>query len=162
MSFVVVVVVVAPCTLPDSNLAKLSPRLFRHSKLLSLHSDVVPLNAKEGSSATLDCQLEKVEDENSVKWLKDGGEVALVSNSTQKSRYDVDATDYSLTIAEVALDDGGIYDCAMFNTRSKEFVIKAKQRYQLAVHGLCEIFCRTFTLRNQDTSLFKILIILIQ
>lgn len=73
-----------------------------------------------------------------MKWLKDGDEVALVNNSTQKSRYDVDATDYSLTISEVALEDGGIYDCAMFNTRSKEFVIKAKQRYQLAVHGLCE------------------------
>lgn len=159
MSFVVVV----PCTVPDSNLDKLSPRLSLDTRNFHpYHSDVVPLNAKEGSSAVLDCQLAKVEDENSVKWLKDGDEVALVSNSTQKSRYDVDATDYSLTIAEVALDDGGIYDCAMFNKKSKEFVIKAKQRYQLAVHGLCEIFCRTFTLRNQATSLFKIFIILIQ
>lgn len=59
---------------------------------------------------------------------------AAAANSTHKSRYDVDSEDYRLTIAEVAQEDDGIYDCSMFNERG-EFVIKSRRRYKLSVQG---------------------------
>lgn len=98
--------------------------------------DFVALNANEGSRLSLECQLMGVKDGNSVKWLKDGSEVAYESftNSSHNSHYAVDSEDYKLTIAEVALKDVGIYDCAMYNERS-EFVIKSKRRYKLSVQG---------------------------
>lgn len=104
-------------------------------------SDFVPVNLKQGSSVELECQLSGVKDENYVKWLKDGTEVAYETgiNSTQKTRYDVDTEDYKLTIAEVSSDDNGIYDCAMLNER-REFVIKSKRRYKLSVQGWCNSF----------------------
>lgn len=85
----------------------------------------------------LECELSDVKDENFVKWLKDGSEVAhesMFTNSSHKSRYNVDSEDYKLTIDEVSLDDEGIYDCAMYNER-KEFVIKSKRRVRLTVQG---------------------------
>lgn len=84
----------------------------------------------------LECELSSVKDENTVRWLKDGSEVAYESftNSSHKSRHAVDSEDYKLTIAEVSLDDDGIYDCAMYNER-REFVIKSKRRYNLTVKG---------------------------
>lgn len=77
-----------------------------------------------------------MKDENVVKWLKDGSEVAYESqaNSSYNSRYRVDSEDYKLTIAEAAIDDNGIYDCAMYNDR-QEFIIKSRLRYKLAVAG---------------------------
>lgn len=104
---------------------------------LSCCAGFVPLNIKEGSSVSLECELTRVKDGNSVKWLKDGSEVAyesFTSASAHRASYSVDSEDYKLTIAEVSLDDDGIYDCAMFNER-KEFVIKSKWRYKLAVQG---------------------------
>lgn len=94
------------------------------------------LNAKEAASISIECELSGVKDENLVKWLKDGNEVAYESltNSSHKSRYDVDLGDYKLTIAEVSLEDKGIYDCAMYNER-KEFIIKSKRRVKLTVQG---------------------------
>lgn len=91
------------------------------------------LNVVEGSSISLECELAAVKNENSVKWLKDGGEVASegLNRSSHKSRYDVDLEDYKLTIAEVVLDDEGIYDCAMY--KRGEFVIKSKRRFKLTV-----------------------------
>lgn len=99
--------------------------------------DFVALSVKEGSTVELDCRLSEVKDANSVKWLKDGKEVAhdsTAANTTHNTRYDVDAEDYRLTIAEVALADDGIYDCSMFNERG-EFVIKSRRRYKLSVQG---------------------------
>lgn len=79
-----------------------------------------------------------MKDENYVKWLKDGTEVAYETSSnasSQKtSRYAVDSEDYKLTIVEVSPVDDGIYDCAMLNER-REFVIKSKRRYKLSVQG---------------------------
>lgn len=92
----------------------------------------------EGSSVLLECLLSGVKVENSVKWLRDGSEVAYESaatNLSHNSRYDVDTEDHKLAIAEVSLDDEGIYDCAMFKGEM-EFVIKAKRRYKLTVQGL--------------------------
>jgi Immunoglobulin I-set domain len=84
-----------------------------------------------------------VKDENYVKWLKDGAEVAheTASNSSQttsKFHFDVDSEDYKLTIEKVSSDDDGVYDCAMLNER-REFVIKSKRRYKLSVQGWCNI-----------------------
>lgn len=103
---------------------------------MKLCTDFVALNAKEGAPISLECELWDVKDENFVKWLKDGSEVAYESltNSSHKSSYDVDSEDYKLTIAEVSLDDDGVYDCAMYNER-KEFVIKSKRRVKLTVQG---------------------------
>jgi Immunoglobulin I-set domain len=99
--------------------------------------DFVSLNAVEGSSVSLECELAAVKDEHSVKWLKDGGEVAL-NNSSYKPRYGVDAKDYKLTIGEVALEDEGVYDCVVYSKRG-EFVIKSKRRFKLTVaDGLCK------------------------
>lgn len=95
------------------------------------------MNAKEGSSIALECNLSGVKDENIVKWLKDGSEVAyesLARNSLNKSRHRVDSEDYKLTISEVASVDDGIYDCALYNER-REFIIKSRLRYKLAVAG---------------------------
>lgn len=77
-----------------------------------------------------------MKDENSIKWLKDGKEVAheMVANNSHKSRFRVDSVDYKLAIAQVTTDDDGVYDCAMYNER-REFVIKAERRYKLAVRG---------------------------
>lgn len=82
-----------------------------------------------------------MKDENYVKWLKDGTEVAyeIVANSSQKSRYKVDSEDFKLTIVEVSSVDDGIYDCAMMNSH-QEFVIKSKRRYKLSVQGWCKVF----------------------
>lgn len=100
---------------------------------LSCCAGFIHLKSKEGSSVSLECELTRVKDGNSVKWLKDGSEVAyesFTSASAHRARYSVDSEDYKLTIAEVSSDDDGIYDCAMFNER-KEFVIKSKRRYNL-------------------------------
>lgn len=77
-----------------------------------------------------------MKDENIVKWLRDGSEVAheSLTNSSYKSRYHVDTEDYKLTIAEVSLVDDGVYDCAIYNER-REFIIKSSLRYILAVAG---------------------------
>jgi Immunoglobulin I-set domain len=103
------------------------------------HSDFVTLNVKEGSSIELECQLSGLKDENYVKWLKDGSEVAqeTVANTTRKPRLDVDSEDYKLTISRVSSDDEGIYDCAMLNER-REFVIKSKLRYNILVEEKTE------------------------
>lgn len=113
-----------------------TPCLAPPQQQISSRSDFVPLNAKEGSSISLECQLSGVKDESIVKWLKDGNEVAYESlaNSSHKSRYYVDSEDYKLTIAEVASVDDGIYDCAMYNER-REFIIKSRLRYKLVVAG---------------------------
>lgn len=98
----------------------------------------IQLKSKEGSSVSLECELTRVKDGNSVKWLRDGSEVAyesFTSASWHRARYSVDSEDYKLTIAEVSLDDDGIYDCAMFNER-KEFVIKSKRRFNLTVQSV--------------------------
>lgn len=99
-------------------------------------TDFVALNAKEGATISLECELSDVKDDHYVKWLKDGSEVAYESftNSSRKSRYDVDIEDYKLTIGEVTLENEGVYDCAMYNER-KEFVIKSKRRVRLTVQG---------------------------
>lgn len=99
-------------------------------------ADFVMVNAKGGAVLSLECGLSGVKDENPVKWLKDGSEVAYESltNSSHNARYAVDSEDYKLTIAEVSSDDDGIYDCAMYNER-REFVIKSKRRYNLTVQG---------------------------
>jgi Immunoglobulin I-set domain len=94
----------------------------------------VPLTVVEGSSISLECKLAAVKEENFVKWLKDGGEVTseVLNSSSYKIRFNVDSEDYKLTIAEVTLDDEGIYDCAMYGKRG-EFVIKSKRRFRLTV-----------------------------
>jgi Immunoglobulin I-set domain len=99
------------------------------------------LNVKEGTSIELECQLSGLKDENYVKWLKDGTEVAYetVANSSQKLRFDVDSEDYKLTISDLSPTDDGTYDCAMLNER-REFVIKSKRRYKLLVQGWCNSF----------------------
>lgn len=99
------------------------------------------MDAREGSSVYLECQLMGMKNEFSVKWLKDGSEVAYESaaNTSRKSRYNVDDEDFELTIAEVTHADDGVYDCVMVNER-QEFLIKAKRRYKLSVNGSCVIF----------------------
>lgn len=89
------------------------------------------LTAVEGSSISLECELAAVKEENFVKWLKDGGEVAL-NSSSQKPRFNVDSEDYKLTIDGVVLDDEGIYDCAMYGKQG-EFMIKSKRRFRLTI-----------------------------
>lgn len=105
------------------------------------------MSPKEGSSVELECLLTGIKDENYVKWLKDGIEVAYETaiNASRNSRFDVRSKDFKLTIAEVSPDDDGIYDCALLNER-REFMIKSKRRYKLrvtqqaTVQGWCIIF----------------------
>lgn len=105
--------------------------------ILQKPSEFVPVVAREGASIYLECQLSGLKGEHSVKWLKDGSEVAYESaaNISSKNAHYVDEGDNSLTMAQVTLADDGVYDCAMYNER-QEFVIKAKRRYKLRVHGL--------------------------
>ena len=123
------------------------------------HSEFVMLNTKEGSSVQLKCALVDIKEDSTIKWLKNGAEVAYESttNSSHKSRYDVDFEDYRLTISEVSLEDDGVYDCAMYNER-QEFVIKSKRRFKLAVQGWWNkfisqnsFFMSFFSYRNQAT-----------
>jgi hypothetical protein len=102
--------------------------------------EFVALNAREGSSVEFECLLSGIKDGNYVKWLKDGIEVAsgAVVNASNP-RFDVNSEDFKLTIAEVSPDDDGIYDCALLNER-REFIIKSKRRYRLAVQGWCQCF----------------------
>jgi hypothetical protein len=133
------------CISPDSMENSVNPLLSATYIFLyvsiPLHSDFVTLNVKEGTSIELDCQLSGLKDENYVKWLKDGTEVAYetVANSSQKLRFDVDSEDYKLTISHLSPADDGTYDCAMLNER-REFIIKSKRRFKLVVQGWCNSF----------------------
>jgi Immunoglobulin domain len=103
----------------------------RHSQ------EFVLQNVQEGTSTTLECQLDNVNENNFVKWLKDGKEIFDASvNISDSSKFDVDARSLLLTINDISEENAGIYDCEMFNERN-EFIIKSKNRYNVIVQGLC-------------------------
>ena len=90
----------------------------------------------------MDCKIADVKQGYSIRWLKDGKELAneqfdlKLTNTTQSKslKYSIDPVNYKLTIVTAMFNDEGIYDCAMFNDKD-EFIIKSKQRYSLQIKG---------------------------
>jgi hypothetical protein len=72
-------------------------------------SELADVTINEGNSLCLECQLL---DTDVVTWSKDG--ITLLSNADFKQTFD--GTKARLEIAEVFLDDCGIYTCTIKNS----------------------------------------------
>lgn len=100
------------------------------------------MTVNESTPVTMECKIADVKQDYSIRWLKDGKELAneqfdlKLTNTTQSKtlKYSIDPVNYKLTIVSAMFNDEGIYDCAMFNDKD-EFIIKSKQRYSLQIKG---------------------------
>lgn len=108
----------------------------------SAYTELLPMTVNESTPVTMECKIADVKQDYSIRWLKDGKELAneqfdlKLTNTTQSKtlKYSIDPVNYKLTIVSAMFNDEGIYDCAMFNDKD-EFIIKSKQRYSLQIKG---------------------------
>jgi hypothetical protein len=79
--------------------------------------------------------LGDVNEQSSVKWMKDGSKVLSEHDDDARRRIKVDSTKhFLLTIVQVSTDDAGVYDCALFGEQD-QFKFKSARRYRLIVDG---------------------------
>lgn len=98
-------------------------------------ADIVSVLSKEGSSVSLECHLGDVNEQSSVKWMKDGSQVLLEHDDDARRRFKVETRKhFMLTILQVSSDDAGLYDCVQFGEQD-QFKIKSARRYRLMVNG---------------------------
>lgn len=116
----------------------------------NIHPDIVSLFSKEGSSISLECHLQDVNERSSVKWLKDGSQVLSENDGDAENshRFKMEmGKHFKLTILQVTSDDAGLYDCAHFSDEDR-FKIKSARRYRLFVDGSLRLYqnirCQSF------------------